>query len=39
MHTLKVYFVGTDDFNLLSFQHNTMNWVILFIKKFPVMIT
>jgi hypothetical protein len=39
MHTLIAHFVGTDNFNLLSFQHNTMNWVILFIKKFPGMIT
>jgi hypothetical protein len=35
MHTLIVHFVGTDKFNLLSFQRNTMNWVILFIKKIP----
>jgi len=31
-------FIGTDKFNLLSFQHKTMDWVILFIEQFPYMI-
>lgn len=27
--------IGTHKFNLLSFKHKAMGWVILFIEKYP----